>query len=106
VNVLDVFDEDSGLTLREVLWLVEHLPEDSATVAAMKGGPEHRPWTSPTHLLAAQTNILYAANRQRAGKATRTPLIKPPVTKKKVPERVVDLKAVKARMARRARMNK
>jgi hypothetical protein len=41
---------------RRVLWLVEHLPEDSATVAALRGGPdhagEHRPWTSTLHLLA------------------------------------------------------
>jgi hypothetical protein len=51
---LDLTDlwRDGGLSPRRVLWLVEHLPEESATVAAIKGGPEHRPWTSTAHLLA------------------------------------------------------
>lgn len=53
------------------------------------------------HLLSAMTNMLYAANRQRGGKATRTPLVKPPVAKKKAVGRVVDLKAIKAKMDRR-----
>jgi hypothetical protein len=41
------------LSPRRVLWWVEHLPEDSATVAALRGGPEHRAWTSSAHLLAS-----------------------------------------------------
>ncbi|PPK63527.1 hypothetical protein V5P93_000418 [Actinokineospora auranticolor] len=40
------------LTPRRVLWLIEHLPEDSAAVAALRGGSEHRAWTATTHLLA------------------------------------------------------
>lgn len=67
----------------------------------MRGGPEFRAWTSSLHLLAAQTNMLYAANRQRGGKATKSPIIKPPVAKKAEPKRVVDLKAIKARIERR-----
>lgn len=43
---------DGGLSPRRVLWLVEHLPEDSATVAALRGGLEHRVWTTTTHFMA------------------------------------------------------
>lgn len=67
----------------------------------MRGGPEFRAWTSEMHVLVAQANMLYAANRQRGGKTTKVPLIKPPVQKKVAPKRVVDLKAVKARIERR-----
>lgn len=101
VNLLDVFDGESGLTPRVVLWLVEHLPEDSATMAAVRGGPEFRAWTQSMYVAAAQTNLLYAANRQRAGKATRTGIIKPPVGKKVEPKQVLDLKAVQARLRSR-----
>lgn len=52
------------------------------------------------------TNMLYAANRQRGGKATKVPLIKPPVAKKAPQGRVVDLKAIKAKMDRRQRIEK
>jgi hypothetical protein len=55
--------------------------------ASWRGGPEFRPWTPELHLLAANANLLYAANRQRAGKKTKEPLIKPPVNKPK-PRRV------------------
>jgi hypothetical protein len=41
-----------GLSPRQVWWLVEHLPEDSATVAALRGGAEQRAWTTLAHLLA------------------------------------------------------
>lgn len=40
------------LSPRQVWWMVEHLPEDSASVAAMRGGAEHRSWTTLAHLLA------------------------------------------------------
>lgn len=61
-----------------MLWLVEHLPEDSATVASMKGGRAHRNWTTEAYLLAATVNTLAAANRQRAGKPMRKAPIQPP----------------------------
>jgi len=71
-------------------------------MAAVRGGPEFRAWTSVVHLLAAQTNLLYAANRQRAGKATRSGIVKPPTSpKKSEPKRVLDLKAVQARLKSR-----
>lgn len=101
VNLLDVFDGESGLTARVVLWLVEHLPEDSATMGAVRGGPQFRAWTQAMYVAAAQANMLYAANRQRAGKATRSGIIKPPVAKKAEPKRVLDLKAVQAKLKSR-----
>lgn len=61
-----------------MLWLVEHLPEDSATVASMKGGKVHRHWTTDAYLLAAAVNTLAAANRQRAGKPMRKAPVQPP----------------------------
>jgi len=60
-----------------VLTLAEHLPEDSALHAAVRGGPEFRPWTTSAFMLAATVNLLNAANHQRAGKRGRA-LIKPP----------------------------
>jgi hypothetical protein len=62
--------------------LIAHLRDDSAFVAANRGGPEFRPWTGTTHLLAALVNLTYAANRQRGGKPTRKPLVKPPTKKR------------------------
>ena len=70
-----------------MLWLVGQLPPDSAYIASMRGGPEFRAWTPVMHMLAAIANLLFAANRQRAGKKTRDPLIAPP-TQKKQPRRV------------------
>lgn len=86
-----------------MLWFVEHLPPDSALWSAFRGGPQFREWTIQTYLQMHMVNLLYSANRQRAGKATRSPLVKPP---KRTAARVkrLDLKAVKARQeARRAR---
>lgn len=50
-----------------MLRLVEHLPETSALFAALRGGPEHRPWTTTTYLLAGTCNALAAGNWQRGG---------------------------------------
>lgn len=66
------------MTPRYVLWLAEQLPQDSALSASMRGGPEFRPWTAQIHLLAALVNLTHAANRQRAGKKSGSPLVKPP----------------------------
>lgn len=96
-----MFDGESGLTPRVVLWLVEHLPEDSATMGAVRGGPQFRAWTQAMYIAAAQANMLYAANRQRAGKATRSGIIKPPAAKKAEPKQVLDLKAVQAKLKSR-----
>lgn len=101
VNLLDAFAAEPRLTPRAVLWLVEHLPEDSATLAAIRGGPQFRAWTSPMYIQALQANLLFAANRQRAGKATRTPMIKPPTEKKAAPKKILDLKTIQARLKSR-----
>lgn len=61
-----------------MLWLVEHLPESSAFVASVKGGPKFRPWTLDNQLLAAAVNLLFVANRQRARKPARSLPVKPP----------------------------
>lgn len=99
VDIRDLWRrEDGPLTPRYVLWLVEHLPESSATIAKAKGGPKHRPWTSEAHLLALVANLLFVANRQRAGKPARKPLITPPNPKvNKSRGRVVRVADVNAR---------
>lgn len=51
---LDLADVWRGsLAPRRVLDLVEHLPDDSALAARLRGGSEHRPWDLKTYLLAA-----------------------------------------------------
>lgn len=73
----------SGITPRFVLWLVGQLPPESAFGASVRGGPEFRAWTPSLYLQAAIANLLNAANRQRAGKRSSQPLIKPPTTQRK-----------------------
>lgn len=63
---------------RYVLWLAGQLPPESAFRASQQGGAEFRAWTPTSYLLAGVVNLLNAANRQRAGKKTREPLVKPP----------------------------
>jgi hypothetical protein len=83
VDLRDLWRDDTQLTPRYVLMLVEHLPDSSAIASSHRGGREHRPWTFETHLLAATVNLLYAANRQRAKKSTPKPLITAPKRKTK-----------------------
>lgn len=83
---------------RRALWLVEHLPVDSAFRASQRGGPEFRGWDQTTYLLAAAVNLLNAANRQRAGKRTKSPIVKPPG--KKAPIRRVSVAEIAARQRR------
>lgn len=71
------------LSPRRMLWLIEHLPEDSATVAALRGGPEHRAWTTCAHLLATIADAVQlgtwatvAANAKRRPPAPK-PLPRP-----------------------------
>lgn len=83
VDLYDLWRPESGLTPRKVLWLVGQLPPDSAFGASVRGGHEFRPWTPELHVLAGIANLLNAANRQRAGKRTREPLIKPPTAQRR-----------------------
>jgi hypothetical protein len=48
----------------------------------MRGGGDFRAWTPELHMLAAAVNLLFAANRQRAGKKTKEPLVKPPTQRR------------------------
>ena len=83
VDLRDLWRSGTAVTPRYVLWLVGQLSPDSAFRASQQGGAEFRPWTASTYLLAGVVNLLYAANRQRAGKKTRDPLVKGPAAKPK-----------------------
>jgi hypothetical protein len=58
--------------------LVGQLPEGSAFFASVQGGSKFRSWTLQNHLLGFIGNSVFAANRQRAGKPTKTLPIAPP----------------------------
>ena len=75
--------------------LVGQLPDTSAFAASARGGPEFRAWSVTNSLLAANANLLHAANTQRAGKKSFKPLIKPP--KKQAPKRVLRVADIMAR---------
>lgn len=95
MDLRDLWRPGSALTPRLVLMLAEHLPLDSALRASMRGGHQFRAWTAQTYLLAAAVNLLHAANRQRAGKRAREPIVKPPTERPK--GRVVTVAEIKAR---------
>lgn len=67
-----------------MLGLAGQFPLNSALRAAQRGGPEWRPWDPQLHVLAAIANLLNAANRQRAGKRTNSPIVAPPKKAKPV----------------------
>jgi hypothetical protein len=75
---------DSDLEPREVLWLIEHMPPDSAWAASAQGGPQFRGWRIDTYLLAAVVDVLQAANYQRGGgKGARPDPVKRPGKKQR-----------------------
>lgn len=53
-----------GRRWRKLVALINHLPPESATVAALHG-PQ---WTRMEHLLASVVDVLQAANWQRQGR--------------------------------------
>jgi hypothetical protein len=65
------------------------LPDTSAFAASARGGTEFRPWSLQNSLLAANANLLYAANQQRAGKRSIKTLIPPP--KKRAKPRMISI---------------
>jgi hypothetical protein len=92
VDIRDLWRDNSTLTPRFVLWLVEHLPEDAALLASMRGGRKFRPWTTETQILAAMANLLAGANFQRAGKKMRKPIVQmPKPTRRRVAGRRISL---------------
>lgn len=60
-------------------------------------------WTPQAHLLAAAVNLLNAANRQRAGKRTTSPLVAPP--KKRNVRRISVAQIAAKQRERRAELN-
>jgi hypothetical protein len=93
--VYDLFRPGGLLSPRKVLWLAGQLPPESALHASLRGGSEFRAWTPTAHLLAGVVNLLNAANRQRAGKRTRDPLVRPPTARPKA--RVLNLAEIAKR---------
>lgn len=90
VDIRGLWWPGSGVTPRHVLSLVGQLPVESAFAASVRGGSEFRSWSPQLYVLAAIANLLNAANRQRAGKRSSKPVIKPPASKNKpVPTRVL-----------------
>ena len=63
----------------------------------MRGGPEFRAWTPELYLLAGIANLLNAANRQRAGKRSGKPLVKPPTKSTTSKPRVITVAQLAAR---------
>lgn len=101
VDLRDLWDEHTRLTPRYVLWLAGHLPSDSALSGSMRGGEQLRDWNSALHIQAAVANMLFVANRQRAGKATKQMPIKPPsptVKRARTGRRVANIAQIAARM--------
>lgn len=87
------------------MWWVEHLPEDSATVAALRGGHEHRAWTSTAHLLASVVDAVQvntwttvAAHAKRRPKPP-TPLPRPTTPTRRRVARVVTVAEIAAQQA-------
>lgn len=82
-----------------MLWLVGQLPQSSAFAASLRGGPEFRPWTVEAHVLALIANLLQAANRQRAGKRSAQPIVRPPKPAQKQKPRVLPVAEIMRRQA-------
>jgi hypothetical protein len=51
-DLLDVLRDGSGLTPRLALAYARQLPLESATVAALRGGPEFRGWNHDRYMMA------------------------------------------------------
>lgn len=52
IDLWDVLVDGSGLTPRKVLLYIRGLPAESATVAAMRGGPQFYGWGVEMYMLA------------------------------------------------------
>ncbi|BBC53828.1 putative tail assembly chaperone [Mycobacterium phage PP] len=78
VDLRDLFSEVNPISPRYALALARHMrPSDSATFAAMRGGPEFRGWDEGRYLEVAQTDalrgLLYAFILAHTGKNSRKP---------------------------------
>lgn len=77
LNLIQALDDGSDYSPRQLLVLIKGLPLESATVAAMRGGPEFRGWDMNMYRLteivdAVQYNT-YAIIQSNAGKKKVTP---------------------------------
>jgi hypothetical protein len=97
VDLRDLWRPNTGVTPRYVLWLAGQLPPESAFHASKQGGVQFRAWTPTLHVLAGVVNLLNAANRQRAGKKTREPLLRAPSSSTKPKARRVSVAEIAAR---------
>lgn len=53
LNLVKVIRPDSGYSPKQVLSLIQSLPPESRTVAAIRGGPEFLGWGADRYLMAA-----------------------------------------------------
>lgn len=72
INLVDVVTGAGGWTPSLVLGLLAELPEEAATVAAVRGGGEWRGWTRNTALLADLFDA-QNVNTQASGQWKRRP---------------------------------
>lgn len=91
------------MTPRWVLLLVGQLSDTSAFAASVRGGPEFRSWSVTNSLLAANANLLHAANTQRAGKKSFKPIVEMP--KKRVPKKVLRVSEILERQNAESQLN-
>jgi hypothetical protein len=105
VDLLDVFDPDSGVTPRLLLAYIDALPPDSATAASMRGGPQFRGWNTNAYIsaaivdaISANTYAFITANSKRRPEKPK-PFYRPQEKVKKDPKQ--NRFAAMARMAHR-----
>lgn len=59
LNLVQALRDGSGYSPRQLLTLIQHLPMESRTIAAIRGGDEYRGWGVDRYL---STNILDSIN--------------------------------------------
>lgn len=83
-HLVDLFVEESGLTPRLAIVLIQQLPLEARTIAAMRGGDEFRGWGLDRYLLAQlidavnqTTYVTVAANSGRKKPSRPKPVDRP-----------------------------
>jgi hypothetical protein len=96
LDLADVLREEPTLDPRRILWLVEHMPSDSAVHAALHGNQAVREWRMTEVLLAgifnrlAMVAIAAAQPHTRRRLKTPDPLVPPIGRRKQRVVRVID----------------
>lgn len=52
LNLVDLVRDGSGYSPRQILWLINGLPTESATKSEIQGGQHYRGWTVNSYLIA------------------------------------------------------